>query len=152
MCDRATLPPTAPVSWQSCTRFFPGRPDQIRSARALLHDFLGSYPAADDAILLISELTGNAISHSASGTPGGTFTVRARLSGRCLRAEVEDQGSAWDGDLTTAHAPHGLYLLRQLSATCGTFPGAQGWVTWFTLSHPQPHDTSRTAANHADPR
>ena len=149
MCDRATLPPTAPVSWQSCTRFFPGRPDQIRSARALLHDFLGSYPAADDAILLISELTGNAISHSASGTPGGTFTVRARLSGRCLRAEVEDQGSAWDGDLTTAHAPHGLYLPAAAIGHLRHIPRHSGLGD---MVHPQPSSAPWHCADCGKPR
>jgi hypothetical protein len=135
MCDRATLPPTAPVSWQTCTRSFPGHPGQIGRARALLNDFLDGYPAADDAALLVSELCTNAVIHSASGQPGGTFTVRAHLSGTYLHAEVEDQGgSTWDGCLSGAGAPHGLFLLRTLSAACGTLPGAHGWVTWFTLA------------------
>jgi hypothetical protein len=138
MCDHAILPPpvlAAPVPWQSCTRLFPGRPDQIGAARTLLHDFLGSYPATDEAVLLVSELAANAVTHSASGQPGGTFTVRAHLCGALLHAEVEDQGgSAWDGTLTSTGTPHGLYLLRALSAACGTFPGSCGWVTWFTLT------------------
>ena len=113
---------------------FPGRPEQLRHARALLAGFLDGYPAAADAILLISELAANACAHSASGTPGGTFTVRARLRGTHLHAEVEDQGSTWDGTLTATQAPHGLYLLRTLSAACGALPGAQGWITWFTLT------------------
>jgi anti-sigma regulatory factor (Ser/Thr protein kinase) len=115
---------------------FPGRPDQIGVARALLIDFLGSYPAADDAVLLISELATNAVAHSASGTPEGTFTIRVHLLGNYLRAEAEDGGSTWDGNLGTTEAPHGLYLLRALSAACGTLPGAHGWVTWFTLTGP----------------
>ena len=137
MCDRATLPPStsAPTSWQSCTRSFPGRPEQLSRVRALLTDFLDGFPNADDAVLLISELAANACAHSASGQPGGTFTVRAHLSGTYLHAEVEDQGgSTWDGCLSGAKAPHGLFLLRTLSAACGTLPGAHGWLTWFTLA------------------
>jgi hypothetical protein len=137
MCKHGTLPPpAAPVSWQSCTRSFPGRPGQISRVRAVLRDFLGSYPAADDAVLLLSELAANACAHSASGQPGGTFTVRAHLCGTCLHAEVEDRGSGWDGDISAAECPHGLYLLRALSATCGTVPGVHGWVTWFTIGGP----------------
>ncbi|MGA2831156.1 MAG: ATP-binding protein [Streptosporangiaceae bacterium] len=139
MCDHATLPPppppAAPVSWQNCTRSFPGRPDQISAVRALLSGFLDGYPTADDAVLLISELAANACAHSASGQPGGTFTVRAHMCASYLHAEVEDQGSAWDGHLRPAQAPHGLYLLRALSAACGTFPGTCGWVTWFTITN-----------------
>lgn len=85
---------------------------------------LHGWPATDDAVLLISELCTNAVAHSASGRPGGTFTVRAHiLDRRYVRAEVEDQGSAWDGNISTAQPPHGLYLLRQLSTTYGTRPG-----------------------------
>ena len=50
MCDRATLPPppppAAPVPWQTRTWSFPGRPEQLRHARALLAGFLDGYPAA----------------------------------------------------------------------------------------------------------
>lgn len=97
MCDRATLPaPTSAASagWQDCTRTFPGDAQQISAARALVADFLDGYTAADDAVLLISELCTNAVAHSASGLPGGTFTVRARLYDTYLHAEVEDRGSA----------------------------------------------------------
>lgn len=139
MCDRATLPaPTSAASagWQNCTRTFPGDAQQISAARALVADFLYGYTAADDAVLLVSELCTNAVAHSASGLPGGTFTVRARLCGAYLHAEVEDRGSAWDGDLSAAMPPHGLYLLRALSTACGARPGDQGWVTWFTIAAP----------------
>ena len=146
MCDRATLPPStsAPTSWQSCTRSFPGRPEQLSRVRALLTDFLDGFPNADDAVLLISELAANACAHSASGQPGGTFTVRAHLYGTYLHAEVEDQGSDWDGHLHHAENPHGLYLLTTLSASCGALPGTHGWVTWFTLtSRPAPPSPER---------
>lgn len=36
-------------------------------------------PSADEAVLLTSELASNAVLHSASGWPGGKFTVRAAL-------------------------------------------------------------------------
>ncbi len=133
MRERATLPPP-PVSWQNCARSFPGCPGQVSAVRALLADFLAGFPAVDEAVLLASELCANAVTHSASGRPGGTFTVRVRLAGTYLQAQVEDQGSGWDGRLGPAEPPHGLYLLRALSAACGTFPGTCGWVTWFTLT------------------
>jgi hypothetical protein len=135
MCRHGTLvPPASPTPRQNCTRTFPGRPEQISRVRALLAHFLDGFPTTDDALLLASELATNAINHSASGKPAGTFTIRARRCGNCLNVEIEDQGSAWDGRLALAEAPHGLYLLRALSAACGTLPRPTGWVTWFTLT------------------
>jgi hypothetical protein len=48
-------------------------------------------------------------------------------------AEVEDQGSPWDGRFATAESPHGLYLLRSVSTECGTHRSDRGWITWFVL-------------------
>jgi hypothetical protein len=96
-------------------------------------------PAADDVVLVVSELAANAIAHSVSGQPGGTFTVRLRHAcGTGVRAEVQDQGSNWDGDLAAAaRHPHGLWLVRTLSAACGAGrgPGRSGLV-WARLEDP----------------
>jgi hypothetical protein len=140
MPDRATLPRPVPAAQsRSCEAAFAGRADQVGQARALLAAFLHGEPTADNAVLLASELAANAVSHSASGQPGGTFTVRAHLTGTGVYAEVEDQGSGWDGNLSAAEAPHGLFLLRALSTDCGAQHRPAGWVTWFTLATgPQP--------------
>jgi anti-sigma regulatory factor (Ser/Thr protein kinase) len=131
MCQATIAPrPRRVGEWS-----FPGRPDQVAQARAFLAQFLDGSPVAGDAILLVSELVTNAITHSASGQPGGKFTVRAciRDSGS-VHAEVEDQGSRWSGNVTAAECPHGLFLLHEFSATCGTRPGEHGWITWFTIA------------------
>ena len=73
--------------------------------------------------------------HTASGRPGGTFTVRVEVDpGTGLHAEVEDQGSEWDGDIGAAECPHGLFLLRELSGECGARRGERGWIVWFTMA------------------
>jgi anti-sigma regulatory factor (Ser/Thr protein kinase) len=140
MCDHAIVRPPAVASptLRSCERAFPGRREQVREARALLTTFLADCPAAEEAVLLVSELAANACAHSASGRPGGTFTVRAEVRpGACIHAEVEDQGGGWDGDITVAEPPHGLYLLRELSDDCGTRRGKRGWITCFTIASPK---------------
>jgi two-component sensor histidine kinase len=104
--------------------------------RTALRAFLTGCPAAADAILLASELATNAITHSASGQPGGTFTIRAHIHDGAIHAQIEDQGSTWNGQISAARSPHGLYLLRHLPATCGTQRGQHGWITWYTISPP----------------
>ncbi|MGP0024424.1 MAG: ATP-binding protein [Streptosporangiaceae bacterium] len=146
MCEHATVRPSAarPYTSRTCEHVLPGWPSQVRQARALLAAFLTGFPAADDAVLLASELCGNAVTHSASAQPGGFFILRARARGIThLLAEVEDNGSPWDGNIGTAPAPHGLFLVRQLSANCGTRPGHFGWITWFALSPACHHQATR---------
>jgi len=135
------LPPPAmlaePMSWRGCAQSFSGRPDRVRAVRAFLASFLHGAPGTADAVLLISELATNACTHSASSNPDGRLTVRTEFCpGLCIHAEVEDQGSTWDGNIGSAMPPHGLYLLRELSATCGTRRGEDGWITWFTITSP----------------
>ena len=134
MCNQGMPGCIAPTPLRACDFSFPGRRDQVRQARAFIARFLDGHPAADDAVLLVSELAANACAHSASGLPGGSFIVRVQVSdGGRVYVEVEDQGSSWGGSLIKIESPHGLYLVRSLSAECGTRPGARGWVTWFVL-------------------
>jgi serine/threonine-protein kinase RsbW len=136
--DQAAPGAAVPLDGYRCRRryclgTFRGRREHVGQARAFLAAFLGGWARADDAVLLIGELGANAVVHTGSGQPGGLFTVRAVLAGPRLRAEVEDQGSSWDGRLEDAECPHGLFLLRQLSTRCGTRRGRDGWATWFVL-------------------
>ena len=117
---------------------YPGTADQLRHVRRALRQFLGSCPAADDAVCLLSELCANAVVHSDSGNSGGTFTVRAQHADGYIRAEVEDQGSDWHGELTTAATrPHGLYLLQNLASACGVTRISRVNLVWFRLDYPE---------------
>ena len=52
----------------------------VDETRAFLRKALAGCPRADDAIALGSEFSANAVLHSRSGAPGGTFTVRTEVS------------------------------------------------------------------------
>jgi anti-sigma regulatory factor (Ser/Thr protein kinase) len=116
----------------------PARPDQVRVVRAFLAAALAGCPAADDAILCISELAANSCLHSASGKAGGTFTVRAEIhEGDYVWIEVEDNGGPWNQHVHPDGRPHGLDIVRALAADWGIDGDAlTGWAVWARLDWP----------------
>ncbi len=72
---------------------YPGRADQVQHVRRAVTRHLAGCPAADDAILILSELASNAVLHSASR--GAIFTVRAELHLDYVWVEAEDLGGPW---------------------------------------------------------
>ena len=132
---RQTSPP-APVI--DCSHDFPGVPAQAREARQFLAALLDGRRDADEAVLCLSELVGNACLHSRSREPGGRFTVRAELRGERLRVEVRDGGGPW------AESPYpddlhgrGLLIVSRLARRCGrSGNGQSGWRVWFEMDCP----------------
>jgi len=143
-------PATAvPLVW---TRVFPATPPHARAARRFLSRILDGSPAADEAILCLSELATNAMIHSHSSQPGGHFTVRAEIrEGDRLRVEVQDQGGSWTRHPTGHDAPHGrgLLILARLASDWGRSGDSQaGWTVWFELCAPmtgRPDQSERRA-------
>ena len=54
---------------------YPGTAENVSTVRADLRPLLHDCPAADEVILCASELAANAVLHSNTRLPGGTFTV-----------------------------------------------------------------------------
>jgi serine/threonine-protein kinase RsbW len=66
--------------------------------------------------LLCSELAANAVRHSASGSPGGQFTVRvAARPGEWAWLEVADQGGPWACPRPRADGGRGLVIVNELA-------------------------------------
>ncbi|MFW5416330.1 ATP-binding protein [Nocardiopsis sp. CNT-189] len=85
----------------------PGKPSKVAEARRWAAATLAHRVRADPAVvetaeLLISEAVTNAITHTATGQPGGSFTVVIRPYPAGVRIEVHDAGGA-------ATAPRPLY-------------------------------------------
>lgn len=127
-----TAPPHLPG------QVFPARPEQVREARSFLTRILAGCPAADDAILCLSELASNSVVHSSSRKQGGTFTVRAEIrAGYYLRLEVADDGGPWNGTSHGDRRAHGLDIVRSLAADSGIDGDAStGWLAWARFDWP----------------
>ena len=125
-------PSAALIAW---SRTFPAAPEQVREARQFLAGILDGHPAADDAILCLSELVTNATMHSRSREPGGQFRVRAEVRGSHVRVEVGDQGGPWEQTARDdGQHGRGLLVVAHVADDCGRNGDAQtGWMVWFEI-------------------
>ena len=144
-----TAPTGLSLAW---SRAFAATPAQAGEARRSISCILDGHPAADDAVLCVSEMAANAILHSNSRKPGGQFTVRAEIyPGDRLRIEVHDQGGSWARPIPGEEQHgHGLHIISQLARTWGiTGDGDTGWTVWAVLDWPPSgpsHPARRDAA------
>jgi len=116
-----------------------GEAAQVRAARRFVAELLGDdWPDVDTAVLLTSELAANAVVHSASGRPGGKFTVRAAIRPReCLRVEVEDEGGSWTPTAGDGERGHGLTIVSAIADEWGRDGSpATGWIVWARVDWP----------------
>ncbi|MFC4585421.1 ATP-binding protein [Sphaerisporangium corydalis] len=111
--------PSAGLVW---SRAFPGRLDQAAHARRFVRFLLEDTPCADDAELIVSELAGNALRHTRSGTEGGSFLVEVTLARPPGTPGVRERGG-YVGVLISVHDDGGGGVPRLLDH--GTPPGAE---------------------------
>ncbi|MBK3579321.1 ATP-binding protein [Streptomyces sp. MBT65] len=70
----------------------PGFPEEVSRARRWTRDILRDSPLADDAELIVSELSANAILHTASGREAGSFHLALAVSSQVVALSVTDGG------------------------------------------------------------
>jgi serine/threonine-protein kinase RsbW len=130
--ETATAPP---MSW---SRSFPATAAQAGAARRFLAAVLNGSPVTADAVLCLSELATNAILHSDSGRPGGSFTVGVRLDGGRVWVKVHDQGGAWQQSLHAEDTRgRGLLIVGRTASQWGRLGDSEtGWTVWFALNLP----------------
>jgi serine/threonine-protein kinase RsbW len=117
-------------------RVFAGSGDQVARARLFVGQVLGGCPAADDAVLLTSELVTNAITHTASGRSGKVVVTVYQADTR-VRVEVRDDGServpaACSYD-EVEESGYGLGLVELMAHCWGCRGGQRGRIVWFML-------------------
>ncbi|KOX17382.1 MULTISPECIES: ATP-binding protein [unclassified Streptomyces] len=91
--------------------------------------------AAEDALLLVSEVVTNAFTHG-----GAPYELRLDRTGSRLWVQVSDR-SPVPPRPRGPHCPsrssgHGLYLLERLSAAWGCVPRDGGKAVWFEVDVP----------------
>ncbi|MCC3653208.1 ATP-binding protein [Streptomyces sp. S07_1.15] len=80
----------------------PGFPEEVSRARRWTRDILKGSPCADDAELIVSELSANAVLHTASGHPCGSFHLALAVWRQVIALSVTDAG----GTASTPKAGH----------------------------------------------
>ncbi|MFF8994083.1 ATP-binding protein [Streptomyces sp. NPDC014983] len=70
----------------------PGFPEEIGRARRFTRDILHGSPLAEAAELIVSELSTNAILHTASGQHCGTFHLALAVTPQAVALSVTDDG------------------------------------------------------------
>jgi anti-sigma regulatory factor (Ser/Thr protein kinase) len=124
---------------EAATRYqhtFDGRADQVVQVRRQIAAYLDRCPAAQDAVLIASELAANSVLHSASA--GQFFTVRCQTLPGSVWIEVEDLGGLWQPSPPGDH-PHGLDIIQALTGPGNWGTGVTsngGRIVWARLHLP----------------
>jgi hypothetical protein len=127
-------------------RSYLGTFEQVREVCADMTAITDGCLLSDDLVLITSELATNAIVHSRSGRPAGTFTVRVTLyPDDYAWVEVIDQGGEW----TSGRRRHGLTALASIAGdgNWGVDGDEACHVAWFRLDLPRAHPVRRLSSN-----
>jgi hypothetical protein len=105
---------------------YPGVAEAVGQARAHVAAVLAGVPYADGAVFALGEVAANAVVHSRSGHPGGSFTIATDvLPGELVIVAVSDQGGPWaERDADTY--PHGLEIVKAMGALVRVNGGDDG--------------------------
>ncbi|WTY68580.1 PAS domain S-box protein [Streptomyces sp. NBC_01410] len=124
--------PDAPLA--AVTTDLPAIPDSVPEGRAFLGKALSSWDctgAADEALLLLSEILTNAVQHAQ-----GPIGLHLRRTATDLTVEVSDHSPHLPQPRLAAEdeeSGRGLILVRALADSWGVRPTDEGKTTWFTL-------------------
>jgi anti-sigma regulatory factor (Ser/Thr protein kinase) len=112
-------------------RAYAGMTESAHDARVFVGFLLACFPRRDDVVQAAGELIANALTHTRSAAPGGTYIVEVRSWRGGVAISVVDQGGAneprtADGDL--GEHGYGLVTVRALASSWG-WSGDQGGRT-----------------------
>jgi anti-sigma regulatory factor (Ser/Thr protein kinase) len=121
------------------TAVFDASADQVQYARHFAEAMLRDWPLADEAALVVSEFSANAVSHSASGGKGKFWVHLEAYPGHYAWVEVRDPGGPWISREHRDGRPHGLDIVGMFAADHGVDGDERsGWIAWARLELPEP--------------
>jgi two-component sensor histidine kinase len=119
---------------------FDGRAESVGDARRFVAKTFGDCPGSDLALLVASELAGNAVQHSRSGQPGGRFTLHLAAFEDRWRIRVDDGGGPAEPSVKAEadqdEAGRGLALVAALSADWGVLGDHYARAVWAEILKP----------------
>lgn len=124
------------------TRTFEGLPEQVAEVREFVHWAVGDLvDGVDDVVLVASELAGNAIRHSLSGSPGGSFVLELAEFQDAWHVRVTDQGGSSNpasGPAAEAdEAGRGLLIVIAVARAGGVIGDSTGRTVWAEIPYPK---------------
>ncbi|MFD7548580.1 ATP-binding protein [Streptomyces sp. NPDC059816] len=122
----------------------PGYPEEVSRARRWTRDILHGSPLADDAELIVSELSANAILHTASGRGHGRFHLTVCVSTQVVAVSVTDDGGV-DAAPKVGHD-------QDQDAEHGRGLGMVSAIAHRVVVHDSDHGHTVTAELYADPQ
>lgn len=117
---------------------------QVATARRFVAGLLADSPREDDAVLLVSELAGNAVRYSPARF-GGHFTLRVQRKTGWTRIEVSSEGAEpWEPEFAVsdddAESGRGLSIVFFLSNRMGHLWDGERDTVWAELDWEAPDE------------
>lgn len=125
----ASATPGPDLRWR---RAFPGEERQLSLQRHWISSLLPECPARDDVVIVATELSTNAVQHTASGR-GGWFIAEITWYRQAVRVAVADSGAPSGPRLISdpfADHGRGLVVVHGLSVRTGVAGDARGRLVW----------------------
>jgi anti-sigma regulatory factor (Ser/Thr protein kinase) len=128
------------------SRSFPGLAENLAEVRQFTEMVLGGAPGTELVVLAVSELAGNAIVHTASGTPGGQFAVRLATFADRWQVRVDDEGSPTEPHVVVdgtdedaewdCESGRGLAMVAAISQKWGVLGDRCARAVWAEIPYP----------------
>lgn len=136
---QANLPAMSPMTLAWRRRVFPGCEQELGQVRRWLASLVPDCDARDDLLSVATELAANAIEHTASGEPGGTFAVEVSWQPSLAQVVVVDGGGQAEPQVICdpgGERGRGLLLVRGLAARTGWTGDRRGRLVWAQIAWP----------------
>jgi hypothetical protein len=95
------------------TRVFPGHERELSRLRSWLSSLLPDCPERDEVLSVATELGSNALEHTASGDPSGSFAVEVAWHQTLVQRGRDPQPSQDPPHLLTQHKQLGILRCRR---------------------------------------